>query len=164
MDDKIFRKKSIDRISSPDQLDMYIKASGPRMWVLLTAIVLFLVGAIVWAAVGSIEVKLSVGAWVSGDSAYVFVSEQDYDRLTDGMFLRSEERESTACWERLGPFDASSELPLSPEVGAYCRHASGLDEDSWYYILVFGAGSMQPGMYKTTLVLEQISHITYIIN
>lgn len=44
----IFRKKSLDRVSSPEQLNDYIKVATPGMWLILLAIVIFLVGMIVW--------------------------------------------------------------------------------------------------------------------
>ena len=42
----LFRKKSIDRIQSPEQLNDYLRVANPAVWVLLAAILLLLAGAI----------------------------------------------------------------------------------------------------------------------
>ncbi len=52
MDDKIiFRKKSLDHISNPEQIDDYIKISSPTIWLILAAILIVLVGSIIWNVV-----------------------------------------------------------------------------------------------------------------
>ena len=57
MSDSIFRKKSLDHISSPEEIDDYIKVTKPGMWLVLAAIVLMLTAVIIWGIVGEIEVN-----------------------------------------------------------------------------------------------------------
>ena len=57
----IFRQKSIDRISSPEQLHDYIKVSSPSSWIVLTAIIVLLIGVLVWGIFGSITVNTDNG-------------------------------------------------------------------------------------------------------
>ena len=54
MNDKIFRKKSIDRMSSPEQLNDYIKVTNPGVWMALAAIVILLIGVCVWGVFGKL--------------------------------------------------------------------------------------------------------------
>jgi HlyD family secretion protein len=49
MNTKIFRKTSIDRLSSPEELDQVIRISAGGSWAALLGIVLFCTGATVWA-------------------------------------------------------------------------------------------------------------------
>jgi len=44
----IFRKENLDRMSSPENLNDYIKVSNPGVWIILGAIAVMLVAAIVW--------------------------------------------------------------------------------------------------------------------
>ena len=46
----LYREKSIQRISSPEQLNDYLKVTKPAVWAVLLSIVLILVGFIVWGA------------------------------------------------------------------------------------------------------------------
>ena len=45
-----FRKKSMDYISSPEQLNDYLKVTKPSVWVVLFAVILLLAGIFVWGA------------------------------------------------------------------------------------------------------------------
>ena len=62
--ESIFRQKSIDRISSPEQLHDYIKVSSPGAWLVLVAIIIFLVGALIWGVKGSITINTEEGTKV----------------------------------------------------------------------------------------------------
>ena len=41
---QIFREKSIERVSSPEQLDDYIKVTTPSVWLILSATIALLAG------------------------------------------------------------------------------------------------------------------------
>ena len=56
MNNSIFRQKSIDKVSSPEKLDDYIRVTTPAVWVTLIAIVLLLLGALVWGIFGEIVI------------------------------------------------------------------------------------------------------------
>ena len=45
----VYRKVSVDRISSPEQLTDYLRVTNPAVWVVLAAVVLLLVGTLFWA-------------------------------------------------------------------------------------------------------------------
>ncbi len=56
MGNKVFRDKSIERISSPEQLNDYIRVTTPSVWIILLAAVILLFGMVVWCAFGRIEI------------------------------------------------------------------------------------------------------------
>ena len=62
MNKQIFRKKSVDRMSSPEQLNDYIKVTNPGVWMALAAIVILLIGVCVWGVFGTLETKPAVAA------------------------------------------------------------------------------------------------------
>jgi len=47
----LFRKSNLERMSSPEKLNDYIKVSNPSVWVILAAIAILLVSALVWSVV-----------------------------------------------------------------------------------------------------------------
>ena len=55
MENGLFRKKSIDRISSPEALHDYMRVTSPRLWMILAALVLLLAGLIVFASTTKME-------------------------------------------------------------------------------------------------------------
>ena len=48
--EQLYRKSSMDRIQSPEQLNDYLRVTNPSVWVLLTAVILLLVGLLVWGS------------------------------------------------------------------------------------------------------------------
>ena len=51
----LFRKKSLDRISSPEELHDYMRVTSPRLWMLLSAIAALLVGFLIYASTATME-------------------------------------------------------------------------------------------------------------
>lgn len=59
MNSKIFRKVSLERLSSPEQLDQILKVTNPKSWVALLAIFILLGVAVVWGYRGSVASKVT---------------------------------------------------------------------------------------------------------
>ena len=55
MDQKLYRDKSISRISSPEQLNDYLRVTGASVWVILAAVILLLAGMLIWSSTAAIE-------------------------------------------------------------------------------------------------------------
>ena len=53
----IFRKKSLDRVTSPESLNDYIRVTSPSVWIVLIAILVLLAGLLAWSIFGRLEVK-----------------------------------------------------------------------------------------------------------
>ena len=51
----LFRKESLDRISSPEQLGDYLHVTKPAVWIVLIAVLLLLGSLVIWSAVTSVE-------------------------------------------------------------------------------------------------------------
>ena len=58
---ELFRKKSMDKINSPEELNDYIRVTSPSVWLVLLAIVMILVGTLVWGALGTVEEETADG-------------------------------------------------------------------------------------------------------
>ena len=58
----IFREKSIKRVSSPEQLNDYIRVTSPSVWIVLIALVVLLLGMLAWSVLGRIEVHNEDGS------------------------------------------------------------------------------------------------------
>ena len=60
MNNELFRKVALDKLSSPEQLDQTMRVAGPLYWTSLLAILVALTAAGVWSLTGSIPTK-SIG-------------------------------------------------------------------------------------------------------
>lgn len=57
----VFREKSIERVSSPEQMNDYIKVTTPSVWLILLATLIIIVGVLIWGVFGRIEVETENG-------------------------------------------------------------------------------------------------------
>ncbi len=55
MENQLFRQKSMERISSPEELHDYMRVTSPRLWMILIAIVVLLAGFLIYASTANME-------------------------------------------------------------------------------------------------------------
>ena len=75
--DKIFREKSIEQLSTPDQLTGYLRVTGPGVWVVLIGIIILMAGILVWGVFGRIISTVNVPAIVTNGEVKYYVLSQD---------------------------------------------------------------------------------------
>ncbi len=59
MDTNIFRKTSLERLSSPEQLDTIMRITDAKRWLAITGVFLILGVAIIWGYEGTIDTKVN---------------------------------------------------------------------------------------------------------
>ena len=45
----------MERVSSPEQLNDYIRVTTPSVWIVLLAVIILLVGMLTWSIFGTVE-------------------------------------------------------------------------------------------------------------
>lgn len=75
MKEELFRKKSLDKIKTPESLNDYVQVSNPGVWLLLAAVVLLLVGAFLWGTYGYVENTVQVEVLASDGEFYCLIPE-----------------------------------------------------------------------------------------
>ena len=46
----VYRKSSLDRIQSPEQLNNYLRVTNPSVWIVLVAVIVLVAGALIWGS------------------------------------------------------------------------------------------------------------------
>lgn len=46
----LYREKSMERLSSPEQLNDYLRVTNPSTWIVLTSVIILLVSLILWSS------------------------------------------------------------------------------------------------------------------
>ena len=87
----IFRKKTLDRISSPEQLTDYLRVSNPGIWIILIAVIVLLAGLFVWAGIGTLETTAPATVIIEDHTAHVAIN--DSRTISEGMTLRVSDQE-----------------------------------------------------------------------
>lgn len=75
MNEQLFRKSSIERISSPEQLNDYIRVTNPGVWLVLAAVIALLIGACVWGMFGYLDTTISAPVEVWGGEARLLLED-----------------------------------------------------------------------------------------
>ena len=74
------------RISSPEQLNDYLKVTSPKIWLLLVAVVLFVAGLLLWSSFTTIESYATGTAQsVGGEMVVTFDDANKASRVKAGM-------------------------------------------------------------------------------
>lgn len=157
MSNEIFRKKSLDRISSPEQLTDYIKASNPGVWLTLGAIAVLLIGICVWGIFGKLDTKLTVAAESENGRLVCYVKESDIGKIKSDMKVAINGTE-------YGINDISSK-PVSVEEGfeEYALHIGDIKTGEWVFI-VSADGSLPDGIYTGEIVIDSVAPMSFVFN
>ena len=54
MSTALFRRRALERVSSPEQLDQVVRAALPLQWVALIALLVVVAGAVAWSAIATV--------------------------------------------------------------------------------------------------------------
>ena len=86
MSQRLFREESLERLSSPEQLDQLIKVTSPRAWLALIAISCLLISAIVWGFLGSIPTKIAGHGILLNNGSVISVQHNTSGQVIDVRF------------------------------------------------------------------------------
>lgn len=86
MEDSIFRKKSLERIKSPEELNDYLHVTSPAIWLVLGVIIFLLAALFLWSGFTSYESSALGKGTVSGGTITVtFDDENAAANIESGM-------------------------------------------------------------------------------
>ena len=54
---QLYRKSTLDRLSSPEQLDRMIVITSPSFWIAMAGAALIVLAALIWSIFGELPVK-----------------------------------------------------------------------------------------------------------
>ncbi len=79
----VFRKVSLDRLSSPEQLDQLMKVTDARGWIILAAFAIVLGTAVLWGFLGSVSHEVPCSGMMVKSGGIFEVSALASGRITD---------------------------------------------------------------------------------
>lgn len=158
MSKQLFRQKSIDRITSPEQMNDYIRVSNPSVWMILIAIIVLLIGVCVWGIFGHLDSTLRTGGICKDGVLVLYVSEKDFESLGEGAFVSVDGKEF--------PLSDISASPVKLDAGydEYLVHLTGLSEGDWAYAVTVNASDIKDGTYSVDVITERVKPIDFVLN
>ena len=139
MSNEIFRKKSLEKIQSPESLDDYVRVSNPGVWLLLVAIIALLGGACLWGTLGRIETTVKARAVVSGGDVVCYLTAADATDVEQGDVVRIADSEGVV-----------SLIEPCPSGSDVCATVDGI--------------VIEDGTYPSEVVTESIKPLSFVFN
>lgn len=157
MNEQLFRKKSIDRVSSPEQLDAYIRVANPSVWLVLIAIAVLLVGVCVWGILGRLDTTVDAVAVCENGAVTLYVKDEDGNGVLAGMEVRI--GEDIAFVTAISPLPINAQTQLSD----YVCHIGGFGAADWVYAVRTDA-RLPDGVHSAKIIVESVSPISFVVN
>ena len=156
---QLFRKKALDQISSPEQLNDYIRVVNPSIWFMMVGVIIFLVGVCVWGIFGKLDTLLSVAAVNDNGRLVCYVKEADISSVNRDMDV--EIGGNSYGIESI----AARPLQVDDSFSEYLKHVGSLSEGEWVYEVVLdGSEGEQGSVLKADIIVERISPKTFVVN
>ena len=76
------------KISSPDQLNSYIRITSPGTWIVLAAILVLLAGLFLWLFTGQLEISINTPIFTRGSESFSFLPGEQLHGLKPGTPIR----------------------------------------------------------------------------
>lgn len=156
MSKELFRKRSMEKIASPEQLTDYIRVANPGVWMVLAAIVILLVGVCVWGIFGQMDTKLHVVVVSENGASACYVRESDIGSVQAGMTVRCEGNTYTLA-------DIPGTPVTADGMDGYAMHVGNIEPDEWVYRITLGV-SLPAGIYPAEIVISSVSPISFVVN
>ena len=138
MEKEIFRKKSLDKLKSPESLDESIKVTNPGVWLILAAVILLLVGACVWGAFGHIDSITPVRVHAQNGVITATATEENITAVKTGMTVH---------------------------FAGYGATVEGIERQDGGYVLTLTANNAVPdGVYDGNIVIQSFKPFSFILN
>lgn len=139
--ENIFRQDALDKSLSPDVLNKYIKAATPKIWLMLAAVILILVGVIVWANVGYVEVKYDIVLTANSGEYVAQVEKDTYEKIKEESFVRFDDKTLAIDEAKIEKADGTTPI----------------------YVLK-GKTEAADGNYTAYVIIERMHPVQFVIN
>lgn len=157
MAEEIFRKKSLDKIKSPENLNEYVRVTNPGLWIFLAGVIILLVGACIWGIFGRLETSFPVYAAVQDGTLSCFIKDTDVGSVSENMTVKVDGEEFTLDSIETTPVKMSD---IAAESGIRMTEE---DANGWVYTAK-AKTTLKDGVYNAQIVTESIRPLSFILN
>lgn len=158
MSKTIFRQKSMEKITFPEQMNDYIRVSNPGVWMILAAVIVLLAGVCVWGAFGRMDTAFQTGGMCRDGQLIVYVGEKDFDTVGEDAILSVDGKEYALS------DIAKTPAAVDDKLDSYLVHLAGLSTGDWAYTLKADTAGLQDGTYTVTVITDRVKPLDFVLN
>lgn len=154
---QVFRQKSVERISSPEQLNDYVRVSNPSVWMILAAVVFILAGVCVWGIFGRLDTVIDTVGVCRDGKLTCYVADEDIKTVKMGMKITV----NGGDYEISGI--AKTPIEVDENFDSYAMYVGELKEGEWVYEVTAKA-PIESGTYNAKIITNSVSPISFVMN
>lgn len=155
---QLFRQTSLDRVSSPEQLNDYIRVVNPGVWITLCAVLILLAALIVWSVFGTLPTTLEEACVADNGVLTCYLS--DVSGVAAGQSVKIGDYKGTVHTISSMPY--SSREVSQKYQDDYTVYMLGVED--WNYEVTILAPDVPDGMVEATIVTGEIEPARFILN
>ena len=152
MENQLCRQKSIDRISSPEQLHDYMRVTSPKLWMILSAIIVLMVGLIVLASTANMENTMKV-------QIKIYHNEDADGKKEEAMYALVEQP-----LEQKDTLEIGQEVRIAGRKGKIDYLFEDTDKITASVVFTDDADDLPDGLYDGEIVIERRTPISFLLN
>ena len=164
----IFRKESLDRVESPEQLDQYIRVSKPSAWILVSALLAAAASLLIWGFTGSLPQTITVkGVTAQAGVIYCYVDPADVQESLEGCEVQVTLPDNSTMTGRVAEM---SSVPYSQEEVSEILKRDWVREQlvqSGYVYQLKVETAERPAqdiIVQASIVVSEVKPIAYVMN
>ena len=143
MQSHLFRKQNVERISSPEQLQDYMRVTNPGIWMVLAAVIVLLAGLLAASALVKVETTVDAKGEIAqaGGEIVMTLTPQAGQAVREDMPVRLAGQDGRVAYV----YESDGETIVKAE----------LDK---------AAEALPAGTYDVEIVTETLSPISFLLN
>ena len=155
---KLFREKSLEAIESPERLNDYLHVTSPGVWLILAAVIMILIGGILWGILGRIPTTARLAVTMNDGQALCYVPYDQLDKIMKQHTVTVEGQEYP-----LNKTADTEVLIISEETNPYIRVAGRLNIGD-VVVRVPLSGTLAEGVYTGSVVTENLRPLSLLFD
>ena len=157
MSEKLFREKSLKKVNSPEELNDYVKVANPGVWLLLGALIILLIGTLVWSIYGKLDTVVQALGVVENKQVNIYIKESDMEKIDENTIFKLDNNEIQITSKSKEP------IVVDKEFSEYMLHVGELSVNEWVYVIK-AQTDVSDGVYPIEVIIESIKPISFVIN
>lgn len=160
MNRSIFRSSSIERISSPEQLNDYLRVSSLSVWLVLAAAAILLISFLVWGIFGELPTTLRAEVFIRDEMAVCYIAQEEAGDISAGdrAVINGVEYRVT----EVGSIPLSKAEVEEAYESDYVRNA--LSAADWNIEVRIAVPNAAEGLAEVTITTEYTKPISFLFN
>ena len=151
--DRLFREKNLERLENPEKLNDYLRVTSPGVWLVLAAVIVLLVGTVIWGIFGTIKATAQAAIVTEDGASRCLVPEDALEGVINYRTVTVDGKEMELAPGVLEP------QVISENTNIYIMLAGKLSIGDIVYPVELTESLEENGIVTGTLLKETISPV-----